>query len=57
MTNGEKIRSMSDTELAIVLMCPANYDLDFNKNNECNGEMNRNCVSCTRKWLQSEVKE
>ncbi len=55
MTNAEKIRSMSDEELAVSIMCPAEYDLSFNKECKCNGEMNRNCCKCTLKWLQSEA--
>ena len=54
MTNAEKIRSMSDMELATALMCPAEYDLSFNKNKVCNGEMNRNCYKCTLDWLKTE---
>lgn len=26
MTNADKIRSMSDEDLAVMLMCPAEYD-------------------------------
>ena len=57
MTNAEKIRSMSDEELAVSIMCPAEYDLSFNKECKCNGEMNRNCCKCTLKWLQSEAEQ
>lgn len=54
-TNADRIRNMSDEELAVYIMCPAEYDLGFNKERECNGEMNRNCRKCTLKWLQSEA--
>lgn len=54
VTNADRIRSMSDEELAILLMCPAEFDTAFNKNSSCNGEMNRNCRECTLKWLQSQ---
>ena len=54
MTNADRIRQMSDEELAVTLMCPAEYDTGFNKNNNCNAEMNRNWCKCTLKWLQSE---
>lgn len=53
MTNADKIRSMGDEELAMLIMCPAEYDLDFKK--ECNAEMNRNCMKCCIKWFQQEV--
>lgn len=56
-TNADRIRSMSDEELAVMLKCPAEYDLNFNKNCNCSGEMNRNCRKCALKWLQSEVED
>ena len=54
MSNADRIRQMSDEELAVTLMCPAEYDTEFNKNKECNGEMDRNCRKCTLKWLQGK---
>lgn len=54
-TNADRIRNMSDEELAESIMCPAEYDLGFNKECECNGEMNINCCKCTLEWLQSEA--
>lgn len=57
MTNYERIKQMSVGEMANALMCPAEYDLDFNKNEKCQGEMNRNCYKCTLKWLISEAKQ
>lgn len=55
MTNADRIRNMSDEELAVYIMCPAEYDLSFDKLRECNGGMNRNCQKCTLEWLQSEA--
>lgn len=55
MTNAEKIKNMTDEELAMMLMCPAEYDLEFSKASECKGEMNRNCYECTLKWLRKQV--
>ena len=52
-TNADRIRNMSDEELALSIMCPA--DLGFNKECECNGDMNRNCRKCTLNWLQQEA--
>jgi len=56
-TNADRIRSMTDEELAGNMMCPAEYDLNFNKNEKCNGEMNKNCYECSLKWLQEEREE
>lgn len=53
-TNADRIRSMTDEELALAIVCPAEYDLNFNKNEKCNGEMNKNCYECSLKWLQEE---
>ena len=53
-TNADRIRQMSDVELAVTLMCPAEYDTEFNKQKKCNAEMNKNCFKCTLEWLQSK---
>lgn len=55
ITNADRIRAMTDEELAVSIMCPAEYDLGFSKECKCTGEMNRNCRKCTLKWLQSEA--
>lgn len=52
VTNADRIRNMTDEELAVTLMCPAEYDAGFSKNKNCNGEMDRNCHKCTLRWLQ-----
>lgn len=31
MTNAERIKQMSDKDLAIFIMCPAEYDVAFTK--------------------------
>ena len=56
-TNADRIRSMTDEELALAIMCPAEYDLNFSKNEKCNGEMNKNCYECSLKWLLVESEE
>ena len=56
-TNADRIRSMTDEELALAIMCPAEYDSNFNKNEKCNGEMNKNCYECSLKWLRAESEE
>lgn len=48
-TNADKIRSMSDEELALVVMCPNNID----EGREC--PKGKNCYQCSRDWLQEEV--
>lgn len=55
MTNADRIRNKKDEELAVLIMCPAEYDLAFSKECKCIGEMNRNCYKCTLNWLQSEA--
>lgn len=54
MTNSEKIRNMTDEELATVLICPAGFDLNYNINYECKGEEESDCLECIKQWLQSE---
>lgn len=43
-------------DLAIFIMCPAEYDEGFNRNFGCNGEMNKNCYQCTLQWLQQKAR-
>ena len=43
-TNAERIRAMTDEELAYWIMCP--YDSPF-----CDG-IEHNCIECTKEWLQ-----
>ena len=54
MTNADRIRSMTDEELAEFL---PGYKFGFNcppgEREQCPGE----CVPCWRTWLQQEVKE
>jgi hypothetical protein len=54
MTNAERIKQMSDKDLAIFIMCPTEYDVAFTKSCGCNGEMNKNCYQCTLEWLRQE---
>lgn len=51
-TNADRIRAMSDEELAMNMMCPNENGLG---NIECNQDDNCNCYKCSLKWLQSEV--
>lgn len=53
MTNGDKIRAMSDEELAVTLMCPNDMgmsDIECDKSDDCN------CAQCLYAWLKQEVK-
>ena len=53
-TNADRIRSMSDEELAMNMMCPNENGLG---EIECDKSDNCNCYECLLKWLQSEVEE
>lgn len=50
-TNADRIRNMSDEELA-ELLNNANIMCEWKK-----GNCERSCIECTLKWLQAEVKE
>ena len=51
-TNAERIRSMTDEELASVVMCPADIT---GGDTEC--DQHHNCNECTFDWLQRESEE
>jgi len=51
MTNGDKIRAMTDDELAEVIMCPTDAGLSLL---EC---PKRNCVDCCKDWLRQEAED
>ena len=44
-TNADRIRAMSDEELASVIMCPYQFDGEL----DCK---EHNCFQCSLKWLQ-----
>ena len=48
-TNADRIRSMTDKELASVVMCPADIT---GGDTEC--DQHHNCNECTFDWLQRE---
>ena len=54
ISNADRIRSMSDEELAMNMMCPNENGLG---EIECDKSDNCNCYACILKWLQSEVEE
>jgi hypothetical protein len=49
MTNGDRIRAMTDEELTAVIVCPYDCDSDM-----CS---NGTCFDCCMNWLQRPVKE
>ena len=51
MTNADRIRQMSDKDLAIFIMCPAEYDEEFNKSCGCSGENKNGCIEKYSLWL------
>lgn len=53
-TNTDRIRSMTDEELAVNMMCPNENglaEIDCDKNDNCN------CYECLLKWLRAESEE
>ena len=50
-TNADRIRSMTDEELAIHMMCPKDTGL---AEIECDKNDNCNCYECLLKWLRAE---
>lgn len=52
MTNGDRIREMSDEELAVIIMCPYDIDQDM-----CICDIEMGCIECSRRWLEEEVGE
>lgn len=54
MTNGDYVRMLSDTEMAKILMCPKQFDEDYETGCEQN---NPKCIQCTLRWLEQERRE
>ena len=52
--NADRIRSMSDEELAMNMMCPNENGLG---EIECDKSDNCNCYECMLNWLRSEAEE
>ena len=53
-TNADRIRAMTDEELAMNMMCPNENGLG---NIVCDKSDNCNCYECLLQWLRSEAKE
>lgn len=57
MTNGDYIRSLSDTELAQIIMCPSEVGFDEIGFDEIVCQRGKqHCIECTRRWLEAERK-
>ena len=62
MTNGDRIRTFSDEQLALVLMCPVeacltfdNEEITIKRDSEvCDKETLNNCAKCTLNWLKQD---
>lgn len=53
-TNADRIRAMSDEELAMNMMCPNENGL---AEIECNRDDSCKCYECLLNWLKSKVEE
>lgn len=53
-TNADRIRAMSDEDLAMTMMCPNENGL---AEIECDKSDSCNCYECLLKWLQEKVEE
>ena len=57
MTNGDYIRSLSDADLAPIIMCPSEVGLDEIGFDEIVCQRGKqHCIECTRRWLEAERK-
>lgn len=52
ITNADRIRSMTDEELAMAIMCPAEFT---GSDKVC--DFSHDCKDCTLAWLQKESEE
>lgn len=56
MTNGDRIRTLSNEHLALVLMCPIEAGIAEIGDFDCakNGHGEHNCLKCALDWLNKE---
>ena len=54
VTNADKIRAMSDEELAVTLMCPNEMGMT---EIPCDHSDSCNCCKCLLNWLQQPAEE
>lgn len=51
MTNGDRVRAMSDEEMAVTMMCPNEAGL---AEIDCDKSDDKNCCKCCLEWLKKE---
>ena len=56
MTNGDRIRQMSDEELAFVLATDTCPNADCTPADLCKAH-HHNCIACWADWLRKEAKD
>ncbi|TQI66232.1 hypothetical protein [Clostridium sp. KNHs216] len=54
MSNGDRIRGMSNEELAVTLMCPNEMGM---AEIECDHSDDKNCCQCLLNWLNQPEQE
>lgn len=54
MTNGDRIRGMSNEELAVTLMCPNEMGM---AEIDCDHSDDNNCCQCLLSWLNQPEQE
>lgn len=62
MTNGDRIRTFSDEQLALTIICPVDACLTLDSepitikkdNGQCFNTTSDGCAKCTYEWLQQE---
>lgn len=52
MTNADKVRKMSNEELALVIMCPYSISEEL-----CSRSEEPGCIECCKKWLESDAED
>ena len=59
MTNGDRIRQMTDEEMSEIIMCPYDDIAEMLKNCEIFKGVNKEkrCQECTAAWLRAEHQE
>lgn len=57
MKNIDKIKKLNTDSLAFILMCPNEFDDNFNKNDRedefCHKD-GKGCIECIKKWLDED---
>lgn len=55
-THADRIRSMSDDELAEAIMCPNEFNV-YGKPLKCKSISGKDCVKCCLDWLRQPAEE